>query len=172
MIKTENIIIENIQEIKKTDFQKGIFLCLFGVDMIPPHLGIIADDKYYSTSAKGNRVGESVSAIWRRVKQGKISTLFIKLNVEIDKELLIEAFNNYPKLKSSQTCLLPIKDYLQKNNINAERAKFVFELIPILQDLNLVEESFSLNVESGSFELPIYSKEDIANRIVKLQETC
>ena len=49
---------------------------------------------------------------------------------------------------------------------------FVFELIPILHDRKLIKASFSLNMIESSFELKVYSKADIVNRIVKLQETC
>ena len=75
-------------------------------------------------------------------------------------------------MKENQTCLLPIKDYINSIGEDVTAANFVFELIPILHNLKLISDSFSLYMSGSSFELKVYSKEDIVNRIVKLQETC
>jgi len=139
---------------------------------VPPHLGLIVNGKYYSTSAKGSRVGEKTELILRRVNQTLIPTLFIELDLKQDIKKLVDAFEKYPKLKEKQTCLLPIKDYVNSMGLGVSSARFVFELLPILQQRNLILESFSLHMSDSSFELKVYSKEDIANRIVKLQETC
>ena len=164
--------IENITPLLAKNLNRGTFLCLFGTDKIPPHLGLVVEGKYYSTSAKGSRVGENAELILRRVKQSTIPTLFIKLDIPVDTENLASAFENYPRLKESQTCLLPVKDYINSIGEDVTAANFVFELIPILHNLKLISDSFSLYMSGSSFELKVYSKEDIVNRIVKLQETC
>jgi hypothetical protein len=172
MIAEHLRIIENITPLLGTNLNRGTFLCLFGTDKTPPHLGLVVDGKYYSTSAKGSRVGENAELILRRVKQSTIPTLFIKLDIVVDTHKLAIAFENYPKLKESQTCLLPIKDYINSIGEDVTAANFVFELIPILHNLKLISDSFSLYMHDSSFKLKVYSKEDIVNRIVKLQETC
>lgn len=172
MIAEHLRIIENITPLLCTNLNRGTFLCLFGTDKTPPHLGLVVDGKYYSTSAKGSRVGENAELILRRVKQSTIPTLFIKLDIVVDTHKLAIAFENYPKLKESQTCLLPIKDYISSIGEDVTSANFVFELIPILYTRKLISNSFSLYMNDSSFELMIYSKEDIVTRIVKLQETC
>jgi len=170
---TEHLrIIENITPLLPKNLNRGTFLCLFGTDKIPPHLGLVVEGKYYSTSAKGSRVGENAELILRRVKQSAIPTLFIQLDIVVDKHKLAAAFENYPKLKENQTCLIPIKDYINSVGEDVTAADFVFELIPILHNLKLISDSFSLYMSGSSFELKVYSKEDIVNRIVKLQETC
>lgn len=172
MIAEELRTIENITPLSESDLNLGTYLCLFGTDKIPPHLGLIVNGKYYSTSAKGSRVGEKANLILRRVKQSTIPTLFIKLDIVEDNQKLIAAFGNYPKLKEKQTCLLPIKDYISSIGEDVSKANFVYELIPILLESNLIKDSYSLYMKDASFELAIYSKQDIVNRIVKLQETC
>ena len=172
MIAKHLRIIENITPLLPKNLNRGTFLCLFGTDKIPPHLGLIINGKYYSTSAKGSRIGENAELILRRVNQSAIPTLFIKLDIAEDIQKLITAFENYPKLKEKQTCLLPIKDYIISIGEDVTSANFVFELIPILHTRKLISDSFSLYMNDSSFELTIYSKEDIVNRIVKLQETC
>ena len=173
MMKVEHLrIIENISPLLPKNLNRGTFLCLFGTDKIPPHLGLIVNGKYYSTSAKGSRLGENVKLILRRVNQSSIPTLFIKLDVSEDIQKLVVAFENYPKLKENQTCLLPLKDYINSIGEDVTSINFVFELIPILHNRNLISDSFSLYMSASSFELKVYSKEDIVNRIVKLQETC
>jgi len=164
--------IENITPLLVKNLSKGTFLCLFGTDKIPPHLGLVVDGKYYSTSAKGSRLGENVQLVLRRVKQSKIPTLFIQLDIADDVQKLVATFENYPKLKENQTCLLPIKDYIKSIGEDVTSANFVFELIPILHSRELITNCFSLNMKDTSFELKVYSKADIVNRIVKLQETC
>jgi hypothetical protein len=154
------------------NLNRGTFLCLFGTDKTPPHLGLVVEGKYYSTSAKGSRVGENAELILRRVNQSTIPTLFIKLDIVEDMQKLATAFKSYPKLKENQTCLLPIKDYINSIGEDVTSANFVFELIPILHNRKLISDSFSLYMNDSSFELKVYSKEDIVNRIVKLQETC
>ena len=173
MIKLKYLrTIENITPLLVNNLSKGTFLCLFGTDKIPPHLGLVVDGKYYSTSAKGSRIGENVKLVLRRVKQSTIPTLFIQLDIVEDVQKLVSAFENYPKLKQNQTCLLPIKDYINSAGEDVASANFVFELIPILHDRKIIKASFSLNMNDSSFELKVYSKADIVNRIVKLQETC
>tara|TARA_B110000285_G_scaffold119772_1_gene135517 strand:- start:15 stop:533 length:519 start_codon:yes stop_codon:yes gene_type:complete len=172
MIAKHFRIIGNITPLLAKSLNRGTFLCLFGTDKIPPHLGLVVDGKYYSTSAKGSRLGENVELILRRVNQSAIPTLFIKLIIAEDIQKLITAFESYPKLKEDQTCLLPIKDYINSIGEDVTSAKFVFELIPILHNRKLILDSFSLYMKASSFELKVYSKEDIVNRIVKLQETC
>ena len=172
MIAEHLRIIENITPLLAKNLNRGTFLCLFGADKIPPHLGLVVEGKYYSTSAKGSRVGENVELILRRVNQSAIPTLFIKLAIAEDMQKLATAFKNYPKLKENQTCLLPIKDYINSIGEDVTSANFVFELIPILHNRKLISDSFSLYMNDSSFELKVYSKEDIVSRIVKLQETC
>ena len=173
MMITEHLrIIENITPLLPKNLNRGTFLCLFGTDKIPPHLGLVVEGKYYSTSAKGSRVGENAELILRRVKQSTSPTLFIKLDIVEDMHKLEKAFEKYPKLKENQTCLLPIKDYINSIGEDVTSANFVFELIPILHNLKLISDSFSLYMQDSSFKLKVYSKEDIVNRIVKLQETC
>ena len=172
MIAEHLRIIENITPLLAKNLNRGTFLCLFGTDKIPPHLGLVVDGKYYSTSAKGSRVGENAELILRRVNQSTIPTLFIKLDIAEDIQKLATAFKNYPKLKENQTCFLPIKDYINSIGEDVTSANFVFELIPILHNRKLISDSFSLYMNDSSFELKVYSKEDIVNRIVKLQETC
>jgi hypothetical protein len=164
--------IENIIPLVAKNLNSGTFLCLFGTDKTPPHLGMVVDGKYYSTSAKGSRVGENVELILRRVNQSAIPTLFIKLDIAEDILKLVIAFENYPKLKENQTCLLPIKYYINSMGEDVTSANFVFELIPILLNRKLISNFFSLYMRDSSFELTVYSKEDVVNRIVKLQETC
>ena len=171
MIAEHFRMIENITPLLAKNLNRGTFLCLFGTDKIPPHLGLVVEGKYYSTSAKGSRVGENAELILRRVKQSTIPTLFIKLDIVGYAEVGC-TFENYPKLKENQTCLLPYKDYINSVGEDVTAANFVFELIPILHNLKLISDSFSLYMSGSSFELKVYSKEDIVNRIVKLQETC
>jgi hypothetical protein len=172
MVVEQLRIIENITPLLAKNLNRGTFLCLFGTDKTPPHLGLVVDGKYYSASAKGSRVGENAELILRRVNQSTIPTLFIKLDIVVDMDKLAAAFKSYPKLKENQTCLLPIKDYINSIGEDVTYANFVFELIPILHNRKLISDSFSLYMNDSSFELKVYSKEDIVNRIVKLQETC
>ncbi len=150
MIAEHFRIIENITPLLPKHLDRGTFLCLFGTDKTPPHLGLVVDGKYYSTSAKGSRVGENAELILRRVKQSTIPTLFIKLDIVEDMHKLEKAFEKYPKLKENQTCLLPIKDYINSIGEDVTSANFVFELIPILHNLKLISDSFSLYM-SGFF---------------------
>jgi hypothetical protein len=165
-------MIEKIKPLTGDSLNSGTYLCLFGTDKIPPHLGLVINGKYYSTSAKGSRVGENVKLILRRLNQSAIPSLFIKLDIAEDVDKLFSAFKKYPKLLENQTCLLPIKDYITSIGEDVLSANFVFELIPILHSRGLILESFSLYMSASYFELTNYSKEDILNRIVKLQETC
>ncbi len=168
--------VEGIIPLEEDKLSKGTFLCLFGVDKIPPHLGVLKDGKYYSSSAKGNRVGEQKELILRRVKQSTIPSLFIELDLEGDNEKLQFAFEKYPKLTKGQTCLMPIKEWLFSQGVNCLEAAFVFELIPVLKQEGMIKGGNALYMDDllqdGTFELKQYTKEDITNRIVKLQETC
>lgn len=172
MKEDKAVVINELVPLNEEDLENGLFLCLFGIDKIPPHLGLVANGKYYSSSAKGGRIAENVDLIIRRVNQSKIPTLFIKIDTTINENKLTESFSNYPKLRKQETCLLPIKDYFGSIDIDTKTANYVYQLIPLLREVGVVGNSYSLYYSPESFTLKVYTKEDITNRILKLQETC
>lgn len=144
---------------------KACYLIIQNVNNIPPHIGLILKNNYYSTAVSGVKTGVPSEIILKNIHAKNIPTLFIQLKEIVVMEPLANSiFNNYGPLNSSdKSCLFPIIS-LFNNALNLNlKAEFLFELLPELEKLDLLDKSFSVNLslENNKFELKNYSREDI-----------
>jgi len=157
--------------------QKGLYLFVFRATKIPPHLGIIANGKLYDISTVGPNIDLPVKDFYRTVLKRKTSVVFIELDQPMDVDLasiITEKVRNYWKVTSTTSCLSPIKDFIgEVYHINVDVARFVFELLPILFEKNLIKSTSQVNLDNklinNIFELTKYSEDDIENCIVAIQ---
>ena len=153
-----------------------MFLCLIGTNKTPPHIALVADGKYYSTSVRGVKLGVDYKKLLKILDVKKTPTLFLKLDVVIDQNKLREVYFNYPKLTVNESCLFPIRDYFKLNNWTITNWNFVFDLVNDLLLKEKIEIAFHLKMESlldnNAFKLQKYTKEDIVALIKELKALC
>ena len=156
--------------------ENGFYLCLIATDKTPPHIALIANGKYYSTSVRGVKLGVDYMTLIKIIEQKKTPTLFIQLNIIPNFIMLNKTYANYPKLTENESCLFPIRDYFQKEEITNEHWSFVFNAVDDLLAKGIVLKSYELNmsdlIEENLFQLKEYTKEDIIALIKELKALC
>ena len=169
------VVLKDIVPCRKADLMSGFHLILFHVNRVPPHLGIVYRQKYYSLTASECQIGIDFDPIWRLIRSKKIETIVIKIDSAPSQEFISAAYQSYEVAKPNQyTCLSPIKDYFNEyHHISPEGIQFVFDLIPKLYESNLIDEVRQINLTSESnqfsFELLTYTMSEIYSRIQELQ---
>jgi len=170
-------VIRNVKLLEDyNNLESGFFLCLIGTSKIPPHIALIANGKYYSTSVKGVKLGVDFNFLLKILETKKTPTLFLKIDELIDQPQLTEVYANYPKLTTNESCLFPIRDYFKLKNWKVDNWAFVFDLIGDLLIKDKIEIAYHLRMEelleNESFKLREYTKEDIITLIKELKALC
>lgn len=150
----------------RTFLQNGFFLWVWHADKIPPHIGCSADGLYFSLKVNGKDSALKTNKIFSLIDSKKIPTLFIKIKREIRSRELFETFDHFLMAESGKTtCLSPITELLSCNSTVFQLS----ELLKHLEEMNQLEAVFGLNLADGYSSLPAYTKEDIENRLRKLE---
>ena len=176
----EKFVLKNILPAKETDFSKGVFIILFNTTTVPPHLLLSVNGKIYSITDSGRQLGSPLEKLILFVKRKNVPTLFVEwkfatdftdLNfVKLESEIK-NCFLKYDKVVEGKvSCLFPIRDVAAKilgDEMNA--ANFIFELLPMMENKNALEKSYSLNmsaeISNGNFELLTYSEGDLRKNL-------
>lgn len=140
---------------------KGVYLWVFHVDKVPPHVGISGGDLFYSLKSNGKdqlpvkRVIEIISN--KEIKCVKLNLRYNIMNDEI--RTIYAKFDTAHSLKTS--CLAPIKEVL---NVPDSIMK-LSELLLFLRDHNLLKEYTHFNIANSELGILKYGLEDIEKRL-------
>jgi len=155
---------------------KGTFLFIYRATRIPPHIGVITNGLLYDITSVGPNTDLAVSSFFKTAVKRNTEVLFVELNLpEADTNtIIIEKVNKHWKVTPETSCLDPVKEFLYEVcNIDLKEATFLFDLLPVLEDNNLIEGIFELNLQkeirNNIFELHTYTQKDIENCIAALQ---
>ena len=176
-------IISGIEAAESGWQSEGAWLLLLHPEQKPPHLGIIAFDRYYSLTNKGLELGEPASKLMAAITRKQIPVLALKLAIPegVDaNQSLDQAFAAYEKASNGITCLYPIRDWVEAVwNLNVQQAGYIFELVPILLEHSIVAKALQLHLgpwmNDGRYTLLRYTRDEILQRIETLnrsQVTC
>ncbi len=158
--------IEDYQQIEKNKLLKGVFIWVIHTNKIPPHIGISLNGKFYSLKVNGKDNGIDIDIILKVLEKKKIHTLFIELKT-LEWFELEGVFDRFKDLSSPEiTCLTPILEFFKEDS----RIETVSELLVNLDKKNQIKSFFGLNLTTDFVGIPMYSKIDIQNRILKLQD--
>lgn len=151
------------------DLLKGIYIAVIHATRIPPHIGIIADKQYHSLSIKGQNINTSLNALLKNSTLRRIPTLFIKIkshNTFSDSYLnehFITNVQQFQRVDSDiATCLSPIKLFFEEvYDVPMKQVNYLYELLPALQNEDLIEHTTSLFVDEEKYQLPFYTSKEI-----------
>jgi len=157
---------KNIQE---DDLLKGTYISIIHADRIPPHIGMIFNQKYHSLSIKGNEIDLSAAVLLKNSKIRKIPSLFVKLNPHptFSNDYLNEHFTSdvqqFQKVQAGKTtCLSPVKLFFEEAfGLSMQEINYIFDLLPLLEEMGLIESVSSICIEQNEFQLPFYSYNEI-----------
>ncbi len=153
--------------------RSDIFLILLYANRIPPHLLLTVGGKIFTLGIKGATVDRELDPFLTLVRQKKAETIFFRLKMppilteeqlqsEIRKFMLA-----YPRVDIGvATCLNPIRDFCGKvYDPSAGKANFIFELLPKLRELGVMDTCYHLNMEpwlhDATYDLKKYTMNDI-----------
>ncbi|MBL7884153.1 MAG: hypothetical protein JNL69_08785 [Bacteroidia bacterium] len=162
----------------ETDLLNGLYIVILHAKRTPPHIGLIVDKQYHSLTIKGHEINVSVEALIRNVSQRKIPSLFVKIKPHLTfsslylKEHFITTIAQFPKVAVNvATCLSPIKQFFEENYaVSSDNINYLFDLLPVLEDMELIEHSTSLFIDEEHFHLPLYNLAELNKGIDKANE--
>jgi hypothetical protein len=155
--------------------QKGTFIFIYRAMRIPPHIGIVTNGLLYDITSVGPNIELPISDFYKTALKRKTEVLFVELkDSELStNEIILEKVKKHWKVTENTSCLAPVKDFLQEwKNINLKQTTFLFDLLPLLNQENMITGVYELNlqskIENNIFKLAKYSQEDIQNCIAAL----
>ena len=174
----DNYLIHNIKPLSYID--RGLYLVILHANDTPPHIGVIYNEKYFSLTVKGQTLGDNVQLLKKLVHKKQIKTLFVRLaDVVNPMDNIRTSFMENKRVQGNITCLFPIKKVLAElYDKSIVRAKFIYEVLPVLYKTKSVEDVYHLNmndeIDNGIFPFRRYTMEDIMNRIksYETEELC
>ncbi len=162
-------------KIKEINLEKGVFIFIHRASKIPPHIGLIVNGKLFEISTHGPEYNLRGLAMLQTAQKRGVEVVFVGLTPTKQKpkelELLItNLVKHYFKVSDHVSCLNPIKDFIQEiYQIEVKNADFIFELLPILYNKNLVKNTFQINLSdkllNNNFLIKKYTKQDINQSI-------
>lgn len=166
---------KNEDDFNESDLQKGVHLVILNALRVPPHIGMIVDNKYHSLTIKGQEINKPVDAFIKNIRLRKIPALFLKIKSHNTfsssylKEHLIANIQQFPLVDiGAATCLSPFKLFFDEvYRVQTLDVNYIYELIPRLMAYELIEHVNSLFIEEENYQFPIYTIEDIHQGIIQ-----
>lgn len=162
----------------EANLQRGVFLTILHATRTPPHIGLIIDKQYHSLTIKGAELNIATASLVRTIHQRKIPSLFIQLKPHATysaaylKEHFILNIQEFPKVDVNvATCLSPIKRFLEETYLlSLQQINYLYELIPFLDEAQLILSTSALNIDESKFKLPVYNLSELNNGIAKAHQ--
>lgn len=169
-------VFEHLQPLPE-QLPEGLYLALLKTDKTPPHLGLISGNNWYTLDVKGPTTGADAARLLQSLRRKNIPSVFVQLawprglQQEQMQQLLHEKFSAYPALGDNEhTCVSPIRDVLahiyDPQLINCD---FVFDLLRILAEKNLLLHTYQLAHTAARWEMPGYGMADVRKGITEAQ---
>lgn len=147
--------------------KSGTFLWIWYADKIPPHIGLSSSGKYFSLKVNGKDENIEVLKVLSIIQRKKIVTVFVRIKNEYQIDKVKSTYSKFHKAETGKnTCLSPITQLLDCS----EEVFQLSDLLIYLSNNKEIESVFGLNLDSDYKGIPPYTKEDIENRLRKLED--
>ena len=107
------------------------------------------------------KLGIPFPLMFQTFKRKKFKLIFAHLNVTIPQKYVVKEFSDYGRLEGEKTCLFPVKNAIENAMAKTFKARFIFELLPLLKDEEILTHYSHYRLEESivadSFILPTYS---------------
>lgn len=151
---------------KEADFaflEEGIFLWVINWKLIPPHIALSKNGRYFSVTIKEAQVDKEIQALTRLFEKKQKPVFFVRFNarIQLEERELKEGFQI--ELSVGRTCLEPVNKVLFGD---AEQFGTVADLLAALDASGLIKSvhvpTYTNEDQIGVFE---YSKKTVAGFI-------
>ena len=155
---------------------KGVHLFIYRASKIPPHVGLLVNGFLYDITSVGPTIDLSVKDFFKTAQKRKTEVLFIQLKlppVDNIRDLVSSIVKKHVKVTPTKSCLVPVKEFISNAyGVDVSRAKFIFELLPLIHHYDLVDEILELNlskkIKNSVFEMSKYTDKEVENCIAAL----
>lgn len=168
-------VLSPVVPVSQEDKSSGTYIVLFDALHIPPHLLLSHNGKLYSLSASGRQSGSPLSKLELFIDRKSVPAIFIEWKLPVTcsandfENLLKKTFGAYPRLEAGKnSCLSPIRDTAALlYGEEMQKAKFIFELLPLLNEQNAIGTSFASHIalSGNTFTLQTYSEDELETAI-------
>lgn len=161
-----------------SELPKGIYLVIVHAMRIPPHIGMIVNNRYHSLTIKGQELNQPAEVLLKNTRIRKIPSLFIRLkkhatfSYDYLNEHFISNIQQFNKVEVNKaTCLSPVKLFFEETyGLSLDQINYIFELLPLLEEAGVIEDVSSLFIDEEMFQLPVYDLDEINKGIKTAQE--
>lgn len=156
---------DHIEQLDVDALKVGTYLWIWYADKIPPHLGISINGFYFSLKYNGKDLGLDVSRTLNIIHSRKIASLFVEIKLPLSTAHVSEIFDCIDKASSNGvTCLHPIR-----KSLGLGECETLFDLLNMLLVKELMQRVYGLYLTPDYKGIPIYGKEEIRSRLLKLE---
>lgn len=142
----------------------SLVLWVWYADKIPPHVGISFGSKYFSLKATGKDEFIELNGVVNLLRKKTISTLGIELKEISNLQKIGSIYSEYATtIPNEITCLNPIKEVLGIIEVTKLR-----ELLSVLNNKGQINKVIGFNIDESFKGIVNYNKDDIHNRLKKL----
>ena len=152
---------DHLKFIPNFNDNNSVWLWIFHVDKIPPHVGISQGDLFFSLKSNG-KDELPVKSVIHIVKNKMIKCILLNLNYKCRSDEIRNVYAQFDTAYSLKTsCLAPIKEVL---NVPDSIMK-LSELLLFLSDHDLLNGYSDFNVTKSELGILKYGIEDIEKRL-------
>lgn len=149
------------------ELPKGTFVCIIHADKIPPHLGLLVDQKFFSLKTKGKDVNVPLVKLETILSKKRVATVFVELKAAFNLLEIQNYFNEIPEgLAENQTCLHPLIQLLDPDEV----CSTIADLLKCLDRENLISTVFGVHLSPNYIGILDYDRKVVENRIKSLRD--
>ncbi|PCI94437.1 MAG: hypothetical protein COB15_14245 [Flavobacteriales bacterium] len=161
--------------VNEENLQKGVFIFIYRASRIPPHIGVVVNGLLYDITSIGPNIDLPVADFYKTAVKRKTEVLFVELKdskVSNLNEIITAMVKNHYKVTTDTSCLVPVKEFISKTYVNVSETNFIFELLPLLYENDLITDVWELNlahkIKNNIFEIIKYTKQDVEDCLAAL----
>lgn len=154
------------------ELKEGSWIVLLRILNPPPHLLFLHENACWSLHTGGTQQGEDAAALFRLIERRQFAAVFVRWHLPQPQQAaaqLHEIFSAYTRIQpGGLTCLAPLRSLALAQGVeNAAAARFIFELLPLLEQQGQTGQCLAAFVEGPAVELPVYTAADIDKAIAR-----
>lgn len=153
---------------------KGVNLIIIDPGQVPPHLMLSIGTVFYSLEAKGKTIDGSTRGLLSFMKRTGKPAIFVSLQTPPGGLMSLQSqmdmiMSGYETVNESTTCIGPIREFCTRAfGIDCSNARFIFELLPLLEEQGIITVVQEVNVNATTLDLPQYDLGQVQEHILKM----
>jgi len=149
------------------DLGNTVFIALFGLEDLPPHVAIVHNKTMFSLTIRGVEAYQDATRLLRKVWTKKQCAL-VECKPFGNAELISTTYNSFEALKPGNSCIDPLLLLFKSASEIVPSKPFLHGLLLALSEAGLIKNCYTSSIWNDAFVLADYAQTDIDKRIEKL----